>query len=160
MAGHLDQGQTSLNHLEAFSVRLGLFLMSFLFILFYICISEIDGFSSHYFHTSASSPGWKHSFGQEAHRDWQNHQAPFGTKIAAAPTAPWLQGNGRGLRAHPSSLGQQSLVCLGRMLLCGHNKTLLGGWPMRLMARVLKWLINKCHGELTDVAEECSPQER
>lgn len=38
----------------------------------------------------------------------------------------------------PSSPGRQSLVCMGQILLCGDNKTLLGGWPSWLMGRVLK----------------------
>lgn len=42
---------------------------------------------------------------------------------------PELAGRWEGPVLIPSSLGRQSLVCMGQILLCGDNKTLLGGWP-------------------------------
>lgn len=102
---------------------------------FFFHISEVYGFSNHCFQTPASRPGWKHRFGKETHRHWHNHQAPWGTKMAAPRTGREMGG---ACVPIPSSLGRQSLVCVGQILLCGDNKTLLGGWPSWLMGRVLK----------------------
>lgn len=123
MAGYLDQGQTSLNGLEELSVRLGL-LMSFLILFFFISVKYM-AFPITVFRPLPQGQAGSTALGRR-HTGTDTTTRPC---EALRWRRPELAGRWEGPVLIPSSPGRQSLVCMGQILLCGHNKTLLGGWP-------------------------------
>lgn len=123
MAGYLDQGQTSLNGLEELSVRLGL-LMSFLILFFFISVKYM-AFPITVFRPLPQGQAGSTALGRR-HTGTDTTTRPC---EALRWRRPELAGRWEGPVLIPSSLGRQSLVCMGQILLCGDNKTLLGGWP-------------------------------
>lgn len=123
MAGYLDQGQTSLNGLEELSVRLGL-LMSFLILFFFISVKYM-AFPITVFRPLPQGQAGSTALGRR-HTGTDTTTRPC---EALRWRRPELAGRWEEPVLIPSSPGRQSLVCMGQILLCGHNKTLLGGWP-------------------------------
>lgn len=123
MAGYLDQGQTSLNGLEELSVRLGL-LMSFLILFFFISVKYM-ALPITVFRPLPQGQAGSTALGRR-HTGTDTTTRP---REALRWRRPELAGRWEGPVLIPSSLGRQSLVCMGQILLCGDNKTLLGGWP-------------------------------